>query len=390
MASRTQAGRNDVAPRLFSRQFVLRRETVQATATLIVPTVVAVVLLAGAAGAQGRVPRDFFGIAPQTALSTDDTNRMREGGIDIVKLPISWSSVQPTPDSGYQWGGIDQAVALIARSHMSVLPVLSTTPRWLAGRETNLPVASPRQRREWAAFLRAAVERYGTDGLFWLEHSASSGDFVPRIPIKTWQIWNEENFFYFTTPASPARYARLLRISRRPIRQADRRADVIIGGLFGNPKENPPRATDAVDFLERLYRVRGVKAAFDGVALHPYAADVEALRSLTEGLRRVMVDNRDRRTGLYITEMGWGSQHDPRRVSFEVGWRQQARELRSAYRYLIGNRRRLNLKQVHWFTWKDVQGSCDFCDSTGLFRRGQRFKPKPAWHSLVALARGRG
>jgi hypothetical protein len=110
---------------------------------------------------------------------------------------------------------------------------------------------------------------------------------------------------------------------------------------------------------------------------------------MTERIRRVVVRNRDRRAGLYITEMGWGSQRNPRRVAFEVGLRPQARELRRAYIYLIRNRRRLNLRQVHWFSWKDVAGSCNFCDSVGLFRRGQRFRPKPAWHSFVAITRGR-
>jgi hypothetical protein len=86
--------------------------------------------------------------------------------------------------------------------------------------------------------------------------------------------------------------------------------------------------------------------------------------------------------------MGWGSQRNPN-LSFEVGWRPQARELRRAYRYLVGNRHRLNLKQVYWFSWKDARGLCNFCDSVGLFRRGARFHPKPAWHALVAVAHGR-
>lgn len=113
------------------------------------------------------------------------------------------------------------------------------------------------------------------------------------------------------------------------------------------------------------------------------------LRRLAERLRRVVRRNRDPRAGLYITELGWGSKRNPRRVAFEVGWKEQARELRGAYSYLIRNRRRLNLKQVHWFTWKDAPGACGFCDSTGLFRRGARFKPKPAWHTFAAIANGR-
>ena len=212
---------------------------------------------------------------------------------------------------------------------------------------------------------------------------------LPNLPIRAWQIWNEENFFYFARPASPQRYARLLAITHRAVQRADPRAEVVLGGLFGDPGAGPPRALDATDFLDRLYRVPGVKANFDAVALHPYAADTAVLRELVEGVRRTMVRHGDRRSGLYLTELGWGSQNDPAVVSFEVGPQGQARELRNAYRYLLGNRGRLNLRQVDWFSWKDAPGSCAFCDSVGLFRSGARFKPKPAWHAMVAATHGR-
>jgi hypothetical protein len=144
---------------------------------------------------------------------------------------------------------------------------------------------------------------------------------------------------------------------------------------------------DAVDFLDRLYRVRGVRASFDAVALHPYAADTADLRSLIEQVRGTIVRHHDRRAALFLTEIGWGSQFDPGVVAFEVGLHGQALKLRSAYRYLISNHGRLNLRQVDWFTWKDSPGSCSFCDSSGLFRRGAKFRPKPAWHAFVSFAR---
>ena len=93
--------------------------------------------------------------------------------------------------------------------------------------------------------------------------------------------------------------------------------------------------------------------------------------------------------GLYITEMGWGSQNNFNEVAFEQGPQGQVRQLRGAYGYLIENRTRLNVKQVYWFSWKDIQGDCNFCDSVGLFREGTRFKPKPAWRAFVALTGGR-
>src|SRR5262249_1475424 len=102
----------------------------------------------------------------------------------------------------------------------------------------------------------------------------------------------------------------------------------------------------------------------------------------------VTVANHDR-IPLYITEMGWGSQYDPNVVSFERGYKGQARSLRKAYRYLLTERRALDLKGIYWFSWKDIPDSCDYCDSVGLFGGGEVFEPKPAWYALVGVTQGR-
>ena len=146
---------------------------------------------------------------------------------------------------------------------------------------------------------------------------------------------------------------------------------------------------DATRFLEILYRQPGIRSSFDGVALHPYAVDSETLEEIVEEFHEVVAENHDD-AGLYITEMGWGSQNDFEQVAFEQGIGGQTRELRGAYDYLLANRRRLNLKGVYWFSWKDVPpGACNFCDSVGLFRRGGKLKPKPAWRAFVSLSGGR-
>jgi len=346
-------------------------------------SLIALALLPASARA---LPRGFFGIAPQTPLGAEDTARMRAGGVGTIRVPLHWGGVQPTPDGGFNWTSFDESVTTAAEGGLEVLPFLCSPPRWASRPETRLPIDNGRQRRAWAEFVRAAVERYGPRGVFWSEHAPGTVQPLPRLPIHAWQIWNEENFFYFTRPASPTRYAKLLRISHRAIHRVDPRATVVMGGLFGNPRQSPPTAMDAADFLDRLYAVRGVKADFDAVALHPYAADAGELRVLVEGVRRVMLRHRDRRGALYLTEMGWGSQaRSP--VSFEVGLREQAGQLRAAYGYLLSNRRRLHLEQVDWFSWKDAPKLCSFCDSVGLFRRGARFKPKPAWHAFVQVTR---
>jgi hypothetical protein len=368
------------------------------SATVVATATVLLGLLASSLAtpaAVSTVPREFFGIAPQTELTKDDVDYMRAGRIGSVRWPLIWESVQPTRRGGYDWSGFDQIVATAAQGRLRVLPFLWGTPRWLSAKPTTMPIDSARKRQAWVAFVKAAVQRYGPGGDFWGERApaAAAVDYeeaIPNpLPVRRWQVWNEANFFYFAYPVSPGRYARLLTLTQPAIKSVDPGAKVILSGLFGDPDERGRKGMSAISFLKRLYAVPGLRTRFDGVALHPYAADTSDLVEMTEEARALLLDNRDPRTQLYITEMGWGSEDNYQQVSFEQGRGGQARQLRRSYRYLIGNRRRLNLKATYWFSWKDLPEVCNFCDSVGFFHSGERFRPKPAWHSFVALTGGR-
>ena len=336
-------------------------------------------------------PKGFFGIAPQGTLTDEDARYMKAGGIETVRWPLPWNGVQPTAGGPYNWAVFDPVVEVASRHGLKVLPFIYGTPAWIARKYTKLPIDSARAKQAWSTFLEAAAHRYGPGGEFWAQHGPGV-QYVPEIarplPIRTWQVWNEANFFYFAYPASPQRYVKLLKISTPAIRRADPGAKVILSGLFGEPTAKGAKGMPAAKFLETIYRTPGIKRYFDGIALHPYAAFAQDLEVMTETLHEVTIENHDR-VPLYITEMGWGSQNDFQQVAFEQGIRGQVKQLRAAYGYLLENRHRLNLKQVYWFSWKDLGGSCSFCDSVGLFREGERFHPKPAWRAFVALTGGR-
>jgi hypothetical protein len=351
----------------------------------------------------------FFGMAPQTALTEKDVKYMKAGGIESIRWPMPWASIQPTKRGGYNWTQFDPVVELAASQGIQVLPFIYATPRWLAKKQTTLPVANAAQRKAWTEFLKAAVERYGPGGAFWAEHSPATiqaekekeakgpvyelpgAHLLPiakPVPIKTWQVWNEANFFYFAYPVSPITYAKLLKLSSPVIKAAEPGAKVILTGLFGEPTAGAKRGMPSYEFLEQLYKVPGIKTFFDGIALHPYAIDSEKLEELVERFHEVTVTNHDR-VPLYITEMGWGSQNDFHINAFEHGVRGQVEELDAAYTYLIANRARLDLKQVYWYSWKDLPESCDFCDSVGLFKAGAGFRAKPSWRAFVQFTHGR-
>jgi hypothetical protein len=356
-----------------------------------------------------RPPKGFFGVAPQTAITEKDVKYMKAGGIEAIRAPLIWAGVAPTKKGAYNWGSFDPIVQEAAREGLSVLPFVIATPKWVAKKETTLPIYNGTQRKAYVKFLRAAVERYGPGGQFWVEHSPKKiheeqvkekkGPIyelpgahlkpIPKpMPIKTWQVWNEANFFYFAYPVSPHDYARLLKLSSPVIKKAEPGAKVMLTGLFGAPTAGAKRGMPAAQFLEEIYKVPNIKSYFDGVALHPYAIDSEQLEELVEAMHNVTVENHDR-VPLYITEMGWGSQNDFHIDAFEHGVRGQVEELRKAYSFLLQNRTRLDLKQVYWFSWKDLPESCAFCDSVGLFKSGPKFRAKPSWRAFVAITHGK-
>lgn len=353
---------------------------------------------------------DFFGIVPQTGLTPRDVEYMKAGGIEAIRWPMIWGAIQPTRKGGYDWAVFDPVVEEAALQGLTVLPFIIATPHWLAKKETTLPINNPVQRKAYTAFLKAAAERYGPGGEFWRIHSpkvireekrkeATGPDYelpgaalrpiAKPIPIKTWQVWNEANFFYFAYPVSPHNYARLLKLSTPVIKRAEPGAKVILTGLFGRPTAGGKRGMPAAQFLEGIYKVPGIKSYFDGVALHPYAVDSEELEEIVEEVHEVTVANHDR-VPLYITEMGWGSQNDFKIDAFEHGVQGQVEELKAAYKYLLENRARLDLKQVYWFSWKDLPESCAFCDSVGLFKNNPtHFIAKPAWRAFVQITGGK-
>jgi hypothetical protein len=348
----------------------------------------------GSAKSPPRVPAGFFGIAPQTGLTSEDLRYMQAGGIESMRWSLSWGLVQPTRNGAYDWSSFDPIVELAAQYGVRILPTVGEPPRWIAHNPKRMPVDNARQLRAWSAFVRAAVDRYGPGGRFWTER-ASGGigvNYQPAIskplPIKEWQIGNEVNFFYFAYPVSPGRYAKLVTAASKAMKSARRGARLVLSGLFAEPTAGGKRGMPATTYLQRLYDIPGFKSRFDGISLHPYAVDAETLEELLEEFRDVARRNHDR-PSLYITEMGWGSQNNFQHDAFEQGSRGQVRQLRDSYGYLMANQRRLNLKQVYWFSWKDVRGACDFCDSVGLFQEGPRFKAKPSWRAFVALTGGR-
>ena len=356
------------------------------------PAIFAVGLLAAAPSALA-VPGKFWGVVPQGTPTVEQLQRLKRGGVDSIRVPISWASAQPTQGGAFDWSNADAFVAAAVAAGIEPFPFLSTAPSWAVpvdqrfGSPAFLPVRSGKQRSGWTRFVREAVLRYGPGGSFWAENPG-----LPNRPVRAWQVWNEPNFKYFVGRPNPAEYGRLVKLTSSVIKAADRGSQVILAGLFARPieatfRKRPPQAYFAADFLDQMYEsTPGIKSKFQGVALHPYTGSWKNLPSRIEEVRSVLKIHRDIGKGLWMTEMTWSSERPQRNNSFAKGLQGQARELKGAFRLFRDNQRKWRVKRIYWFSINDYAGLCNFCGGSGLFAEG--FRPKPAWRAYVQFAGG--
>jgi hypothetical protein len=359
-----------------------------------------VALLLPAAAAQAKLPTDFWGLVTNEAPKPEAAATLKAGGVESFRVPIPWGAVQPGRGDLPQWDSIDPYIRAGAEAGVSVLPFLLGAPAWVVHSEAvgggrapvSLPVQTSSQRAAWREFLRLAVFRYGPGGSFWAENPL-----LPEHPIRTWQIWNEENYKYFAARPSPSQYGQLVVDSYRDLRSADPGARIVLGGMFARPKGGDTKAAPgrikrqylAADFLEQMYKTTpGVRGKFLAVALHPYSHTYRQLGPEIEEVRAALKASRDPGRAIWLTELGWSSGHPSAangHNKFEKGRAGQARELRGAFGLLRAKAAAWRLKRVYWFSFTDSPGTCNFCDGSGLF--GEGLKAKPAWSSYKSFAR---
>jgi hypothetical protein len=344
----------------------------RAERALLVGLVVTLALFAGARATEAAaVPRSFFGVDPQAPLSEGDLAKI--GDLHLtMRMPFTWSSIETAPGI-YDFSATDEQITTAAARGIRVLPVLDGSPAWV-GSDGARPPRTPAALALWRRFVSVVVRRYGSTGTFWAGRSS-------RVPVLSWQIWNEPNFPVFWEPRpEPAPYARLLHVAAGAIRAGDPKARVVVAGLAPIEGEIHPWA-----FLRRLYAVPGFRRDADVVALHPYAPTLGRLYEEIRLTRRVMTDAGAARTPLLISEFGVASQSEIP-TSYDLGIGGQALYLEQGYRHLIRMRRRWHLAGAYWYAWQDIPDAdpdCVFCQGSGLFDgAGQA---KPSWFALRRL-----
>ena len=359
------------------------RRRLAALATVVALVSFGALALAGPAAAR-KAPKEFLGLVPQNAVTSQDAERMGRGKVGIVRFPLKWEAVEPTDDQ-FNFSAFDRLIGDLAAEGIRPLPTVSGVPGYVDPDPLGLPVDNASQKAQWQEFVGAVVARYGQGGSYWTTVYPTQHPGAAPLPVKTVQIWNEQNGPKHATNPNPNLYAELVKISHDAIASEDPSAEVLLGGMFGSPRGGG--GIKAWKYLKRLYSTADVKGSFDGVSLHPYSPDIKGIKKQIGKMRKALKQKKDKGKRLWLTEVGWGSKKKGR---LGVGKKKQAKLLKQSFKLLIKKRGKWKIGGVLWYTWRDLpknEAPCDWCATAGLFNTGGT-KAKPSWKQYVKFTGG--
>jgi hypothetical protein len=349
----------------------------------------------------GPVPQGFLGVdvdgpmfGPDTPINfPNQLKTMVASGVQSVRVAFSWAAAQPyqsdadvpaaqqanfTDVSGrpttFQF--TDMVVGDAARERLTVLPTVLYAPQWDA--VTNRSgVAYPRQSAPYGAYLTALIGRYGPHGSFWRENPG-----IPKMPIRTWQIWNEPDLAYYWKQPFASTYVAFLKVAHAAVKKADPGARVVLGALTNT----------AWKALGQIYKIKGAKNLFDVVSVNGFTKIPANVIEFMVFVRRAMARVGDGAKPLMATEVSWPSAKGQTSASFDFITNQagQAHNI-SALLPLIGQQRlALHLIGVYWYTWMGQEdphtGPFNFSGLLGFHNGTVTVKPALAAFKAGALA----
>ena len=370
LASLAAAGRRRQQARLGRPRTGRRGRRSTMLGALLAMTAVAATGCGGGAGASDD---PFFGVQPRSNPEADDFARMADAGVGTYRVFVSWVDVQKEADAPFDWSRVDPVMVRLAFNDIEPLVYFAGVPGWLADDRRDSPVASQRSREAVGAFIAAAVGRYGPDSTFWRQLQDSELELTPK-PVRTWQIWNEQNSSFAWRPkASVDEYRELLTIAATAIRSVDPDARIMSGGMFGTP---PARGSiKSWRFARELLSDAETRELVDVVGIHPYSPSIDGVRFQVREVRKALADSGAADLPLWVTEIGWGSSE---RGGLMVGLQGQAEMLTEAFSMFERNRERWILEGVVWFSWRDdrrLPGRNVFDGSSGLLTDAGEAKP---------------
>jgi polysaccharide biosynthesis protein PslG len=343
----------------------------------VLAAAIAVLAHAGSVSA-APLPSDFFGVSSPDLEGLSQAERVpilddqKSAGVRIVRRLFDWSATEKSKGS-FTWTASDSFVTSTARAGMEVLPVVLYSPTWAtscpsATRPTFCP---PADETNLGHFVVTLMGRYGPSGTFW-----KSNPTVPKVPITSWQIWNEPNFpSYWGGTPSAAGYVQMLATVAPMMRAADPTAEIVSAGM---PDSLSTGAVRLADYVTQLY-AGGIKGTFDTLAVHGYSDTPGGSVGLVQQVRAIMNANGDNAVPIWMTEFGWASSGKPYRFTAPGGLLGQAGYLDTMLAQLVALHEQLNMRGLIEYMWHDGSSQDTVTDSwdnhLGLVDNGYAHKP---------------
>jgi hypothetical protein len=220
--------------------------------------------------------------------------QLQQTGVTVARSDALWEATEPkAPADGlhhYDWSFDDAIAGSLAAHGLRWLPIIDYSAAWaqsVAGQDHSAPLMAA----DYAAYAGALAARYGQGGSFWRAHPNLTAE-----PVDTYEIWNEPDNATFWAPAPDASvYDDLYLRARDAIAVPQPGARVIVGGLTKPAAFLPAMLAGRPDMLGHI----------DGVAIHPYGRNPEAVLANVRTARRMLASVGLGAVPLYVTEFGW-------------------------------------------------------------------------------------
>lgn len=181
-------------------------------------------------------------------------------GVNWAREDLSWAATEPEKGV-YNWSGFDQMVAAAKTDGITILPLVGYAPSW----------TSPSNATEYAAFVKAAVERYGPG---------------TSANLQWWELWNEpyDAYAWSGHTPEPEAYAKDVLAAAQAARAVSSSVKLLVAADYNDSPQaggTTPWQTSWID--DMFTAVPSLGQWINGVAVHPYGDDPSLPLAQPEG-----------------------------------------------------------------------------------------------------------
>lgn len=300
-----------------------------------------------------------------------------------VRWPMAWSAIEPvdTIPENYNFAYYDRSIISATQHGLHLIVTILNNPSW-AATYANGPIDKV-DIGEFTEFVGTVVERYDGDG--WMD--------APGSPVVDyWEFYNEPDAgdpLRAEYGASywghfGAEYARMLCAVYPVIKNANPRAQVVLGGLAYDAFEDQGGGF-VREFLDDVLKAGGGRC-FDMMNFHYYPPFAPGWSAYGPGLSGkanylyAKLGQYGYRKPMVCTEAGW---HSENYAQFPSTPEVQSRYVVKLFAQSLASR----LEVMIWWTWVDPGGGYG---PNGLLTQSLQRKPAFDAYRVAAMKLGRG